>query len=225
MTISSICEKSDKSNLRIISKYYAHLQTSYHNWIFDYGAGAGASSTSVCPLTHNWLVARIADLTPDLQVLLSWRPTVMSFYSEQSFSISFYHVSLDLLAPTCHQFVYHMLFWLHWPMPERNWRKIVGGVAYTRYIVSIYLGRKNGLVHFTFWLFPEIKGVSVGKIFATMSLYASLALIRYATRPIPQKFNFGLGPTPYVHLQTNILVNMFYFYCSSACMQNFSKKY
>ena len=44
---------------------------SHHNHIFDYHAGAGASSTSVGPLPGNWLAARIADLTSDLQVLLS----------------------------------------------------------------------------------------------------------------------------------------------------------
>ena len=43
----------------------------YHNRIFDEHAGAGASSTSVGPFPGNWLAARIADLTPDLQVLLS----------------------------------------------------------------------------------------------------------------------------------------------------------
>ena len=42
-----------------------------HNQIFDLRAGAGASSTSVGPFPGNWLAARIADLTPDLQVLLS----------------------------------------------------------------------------------------------------------------------------------------------------------
>ena len=45
--------------------------SSYHNRIFDLRAGAGASSTSVGPFPGNWLAARIADLTPDLQVLLS----------------------------------------------------------------------------------------------------------------------------------------------------------
>ena len=43
----------------------------HHNRIFDLRAGAGASSTSVGPFPGNWLAARIADLTPDLQVLLS----------------------------------------------------------------------------------------------------------------------------------------------------------
>ena len=41
----------------------------YHNQIFD--LGAGASPTSADPFPGNWLGARIADLTPDLQVLLS----------------------------------------------------------------------------------------------------------------------------------------------------------
>ena len=41
----------------------------HHNQIFD--KRAGASSTSVGPLPDNWLAACIADLTPDLQVLLS----------------------------------------------------------------------------------------------------------------------------------------------------------
>ena len=43
----------------------------YHNRIFDLRAGAEASSTSMGPFPGNWLAAGIADLTPDLQVLLS----------------------------------------------------------------------------------------------------------------------------------------------------------
>ena len=76
------------------------LDISYHyNRIFDKRAGAGASSTSVGPFPGNWLAARIADLTPDLQVLLSWGSTVVSFHSRQSFSVSFFHVCLGLPAP------------------------------------------------------------------------------------------------------------------------------
>ena len=62
------------------------------------------------PLPGNWLAAHLADLTPDLQVLLSCGSTVMSFHARQSFSISFIHVSLGIPAPACHQSVYHMLF-------------------------------------------------------------------------------------------------------------------
>ena len=51
------------------------------------------------PLPANWLAARIADLTPDLQLLLSWGSTVASFCSRQSFSNSFFHVSLGLPVP------------------------------------------------------------------------------------------------------------------------------
>ena len=51
------------------------------------------SSTSVGPLPGNWLAAHIADLTPDLQVLLSWESHVMSFHSWQFFSASFFHVT------------------------------------------------------------------------------------------------------------------------------------
>ena len=51
------------------------------------------------PFPGNWLAARIADLTPDLQVLLSWGSTVVSFHSGQSFSVSFFHVCLGLPAP------------------------------------------------------------------------------------------------------------------------------
>ena len=45
----------------------------HHNRIFDSLAGAGPSSTSVGLLPGKWLhvAARIADLTPDFQVLLS----------------------------------------------------------------------------------------------------------------------------------------------------------
>ena len=51
------------------------------------------------PLPGNWLAARIADLTPDLQLFLSWGSTVVSFHSQQSFSVSFFQVSLGLPAP------------------------------------------------------------------------------------------------------------------------------
>ena len=37
------------------------------------------NKTSVSPFPVNWLAARLADLTPDLQVLLSWGSTVVSF--------------------------------------------------------------------------------------------------------------------------------------------------
>ena len=70
-----------------------------HNQIFDKHAGAGASSTSVGSLPGNWLAARIADLTPDLQMLFSLGSTVMSFNSRQSFSVKFFHVSLGLPPP------------------------------------------------------------------------------------------------------------------------------
>ena len=75
------------------------LSYHHHNRIFDLHAGARASSTSVGPLPGNWLAACIADLTPDLQVLLSWGSTVVSFHSWQSFSVSFFYVSLGLPTP------------------------------------------------------------------------------------------------------------------------------
>ena len=77
----------------------------HHNQIFDLHAGAGASSTSVCPLPGNWLADSIVYVTPDLQVPLSWGSTVLSFHSWQSFSISFFHVSWvpnhPCLPPIC----------------------------------------------------------------------------------------------------------------------------
>ena len=51
------------------------------------------------PFPGVWLAARIEDLTPDLQGLLSCGSTVVSFHSQQSFSVSFFHVSLGLPAP------------------------------------------------------------------------------------------------------------------------------
>ena len=47
-------------------------------------------------LPGNWLAACMADLKHDLQVLLSWGSTVVSFHSPQSFCISFFHVSFGL---------------------------------------------------------------------------------------------------------------------------------
>ena len=47
-------------------------ETHYHIIIrFLTNVGAGASSTSVGSFPGNWLAARMADLTPDLQVFLS----------------------------------------------------------------------------------------------------------------------------------------------------------
>ena len=51
------------------------------------------------PFPGYWLAARIADFTPDLQVLLSWGSTAVSFPSRQSFSVNFFHVCLGLPAP------------------------------------------------------------------------------------------------------------------------------
>ena len=51
------------------------------------------------PFPGNRLAARIADLTPDLQVLLSCGSTVVSFHSRQSFYVSFFLVCLGLPAP------------------------------------------------------------------------------------------------------------------------------
>ena len=55
-------------------------------------------------LARSWLAVRIADLTPDLQVLLSLGLAVVSFNSQQYFSVRFFHVIVGL--PTCHQPVY-----------------------------------------------------------------------------------------------------------------------
>ena len=50
------------------------------------------------PLPGSWLAARMADLTPDLQVCLSWGSIVESFHALQSLSVSwtpystYYHI-------------------------------------------------------------------------------------------------------------------------------------
>ena len=55
-------------------------------------------------LARSWLAVGIADLTPDLQVLLSLGLAVVSFNSQQHFSVRFFHVIVGL--PCCHQPVY-----------------------------------------------------------------------------------------------------------------------
>ena len=52
-------------------KSFYHLYYHHHNQIFDKHADTGASSTSVGPLPGSRLATSIADLTSDLQVLLS----------------------------------------------------------------------------------------------------------------------------------------------------------
>ena len=59
----------------------------------------GTTSTSVGPLPGSWLAACIADLTPDLQVCLSWGLVAESFHSLQSLSVSCFHVIFGLLGP------------------------------------------------------------------------------------------------------------------------------
>ena len=54
-------------SLLFIIKFVSNAH--HHHSLSD--LGAGASSTSVGPFPGNWLAARKADLTPDLQVLLS----------------------------------------------------------------------------------------------------------------------------------------------------------
>ena len=51
------------------------------------------------PLPDSWLAARMADLTPDLQVRLSWGLIAESFHSLQSLSVSCFHVILGLPGP------------------------------------------------------------------------------------------------------------------------------
>ena len=51
------------------------------------------------PDTGSWLAANMADLTPDLQVCLSWGSIDESFHSLQSLSVSCFHVILGLPGP------------------------------------------------------------------------------------------------------------------------------
>ena len=90
----------------------SHITTvilAYYGQIQERGGGGKESG----PPAGNWLATRIADLTHDLQVLFSWGSNVVSFHSQQQFSVGFFHVSLGLRSPTYHQPAYHRLFWLH----------------------------------------------------------------------------------------------------------------
>ena len=53
----------------------------------------------ISELPSSWLTARMADLTPDLQVCLSWGSIAESFHSLQSLSVSCFHVILGLPGP------------------------------------------------------------------------------------------------------------------------------
>ena len=59
----------------------------------------GTTSTSVGPFPGSWHAARMADLTPDLQVCLSWGSIFESVHSLQSLSVSCFHVILGLPGP------------------------------------------------------------------------------------------------------------------------------
>ena len=70
---------------------------------------------------------------------------------------------------------------------------------------------------------------SMGKMFATILINALFPLNKYATWPYSEKVEFcslpHLSPPRglYPGLQTKILFDMFHIYCTSVCMQNFSK--
>ena len=51
------------------------------------------------PLPDSWLAARMADLTPDLHIFLSWGLIAESFHFLQSLSVSCFHVILGLPGP------------------------------------------------------------------------------------------------------------------------------
>ena len=82
-----------KTNIIPVSEIpYGEPASSYHIIIRFLITGTGATSTSVDPLPGSWLAACMADLTPDLQVCLSWG-------SLQFFSVSCFHVIFGLPCP------------------------------------------------------------------------------------------------------------------------------
>ena len=86
----------------------------HHNRIFfNYRAGTGATSTSVGSLQDIRLAARMADLTPDLQVCLSWGLIAESFHSLQSSSVGCFHASWASQAHAFPQSVCERLSRLH----------------------------------------------------------------------------------------------------------------
>ena len=66
---------------------------------FSLTCSTGATSTSVGPLPGRWLAACMADLTPDLQVCLSWGSIAKSFHSLQFLSISCFYIIFGLPGP------------------------------------------------------------------------------------------------------------------------------
>ena len=76
------------------------------------------TSTSEGPLPGSTLAAYMADLTPDLQVSLSWGLTAESLLSLQSLSVSCLQVIFGSQAHAYHQPVCQKLIWLHrWSGP------------------------------------------------------------------------------------------------------------
>ena len=85
----------------------------------------GATSTSVGRVGDSWLAACMADLTPNLQVSLSWGLIVERFHSLQCLSVSCFYV---ILGPQAHAFpqpVCERLSWLHhWSIPHVHTSKV-----------------------------------------------------------------------------------------------------
>ena len=122
-------------------------------WILLYGitdhiyhpvhAGTRATSTSVGPLPDSWLAARMAELTPDLHIFLSWGLIAKSFHSLQSFSVSCFHVILGLpgsrFPSTC--------MWkavLTAPLEHST-------CPYHRSLLSFRMRSRSSMPHWTWW--------------------------------------------------------------------------
>ena len=80
-------------------EYYFSLLPSSSSSDFWLTCKFRVKSTAVGPLPGSWLAARMADLTSDLQVCLSWGSIAESCHSLQSLSVSNFHVILGLPGP------------------------------------------------------------------------------------------------------------------------------
>ena len=73
----------------------------HHHPVFDFPAGAVASSTSVLP-PDIWLAARIADLTSDLQIFSLYGTTVVVLRISCLLIKIIYHMTIILFSEIAH---------------------------------------------------------------------------------------------------------------------------
>ena len=131
----------------------------------------------------------MADLTPDLQLSLSWESMAESFQSLRSLSVSCFQVILGLPGPrfpapcgSCKMWYFLVLWdhWVHFEYPEYIvlLKPVLGGIASVAYFITCHeLTQLNSLLFSFLWCIPCFQRIL---LFRTYLSLLQLVLCRVA---------------------------------------------